>query len=233
MTVKTEILQLDNNETKLLLDANKALTTVIIEYGEISPDGAILRLKPLNRTVDTILIDLLGQAMAGWARKTLVDLARDNTMIAVVESSGNMLAYAVGKELSLPVVVIKKGKPATMFGEIVSEEIHSFTRKAPTVISVETKDITGKNLILVDDFAATGETLEAVEKMAQRAGGQIAAIAVAISKPAQGSQEVMGRIPSLSIVTIESMTPASGTEPARIKFAGRPEQTLVKKWGET
>lgn len=35
-----------------------------------------------------------------------------------------------------------------------------------------------------------------------------------------------------NVVTIEKMTPATATKPAKIKFAGMPEQQLKRKWGE-
>lgn len=213
-------------------NAPEALQNAIINHGEISPDGAILRLKDLNRTVDMELIRLISDQMVSWLRGSLKEIDREKTVVAVVESSGNILAGLVGERLDLPVVIIKKGQPKTLFGRILSEEIHSFTRRQPTRISVERKDIKEKKVIIIDDFAATGETLEAVEKMAKGAEARILAICVAISKPGQGSKEVLGKTRSLSIVTIEEMGSARDGSPAMIKFAGMPPQQLKRHWGE-
>ncbi len=233
MTVTSETLsRLNAFEANLIPNAHEMLVNTILDQGEISPDGAILRLKPLNRTVDTRLIDTLGQAMAAWVKKTVPDITGDHTKVAVVESSGNMLAYAVGKELFLPVVVIKKGRPITMSGDVLSEEIHSFTRKTPTIISVEERDIAGQRLIVVDDFAATAETIIAAEKMSKKAGGYVQAICVAIAKPNQGSAEILERIPSFPVVTIEEMEPAKDNQPATIQIKGLPPRPLKRNWGE-
>lgn len=213
-------------------NAQEALQNAIINHGEISPDGAILRLKDLNRTVDMELIRLISDHMVSWLRGSLKEIDREKTVVAVVESSGNILAGLVGERLNLPVVIIKKGKPKTLFGRTLSKEIHSFTRRQPTRISVEKKDIEGKGVIIIDDFAATGETLEAVEEMAKRAHSKILAICVAVSKPGQGSAEILKKIPSLSAVTIEEMEPAKDNLPAMIKFAGMPFQKLERRWGE-
>lgn len=206
----------------------------IVRTGEVSPDGAILRFKELNRKVDVGLLKETADFMTSWISQQIPpsELAPEKTTVVVVESSGNMLAGFVAERLNLPVVIIKKGKPATMFGEILGEEIHSFTRQTPTIISVEERDIADKKLVVIDDFAATGDTLKAVERMAEQANSEIVAIAVAVSKPDQGSREILNRILSLSVVTIEEMTPATAAEPARIKFVGMPEQTLVRRWGE-
>ncbi len=220
--------------TKELAAVPQMLRERIIQEGEISPDGAVLRLKPLNRVVDVHLISRMADYMADWVKREVpvLKLEADKARVMVVESSGNMLAGSLGERLALSVVVVKKGRPGTMFGPVLTEEIHSFTRQQPTTIAVERRDIAGMNLVGVDDFAASGDTLEAVEKMAKRAGGELIAILVGIAKPSQGSGEIMSRIRSLAVVEIESMRAGTAAEPARIKFRDLPEQSLVRRWGD-
>lgn len=227
------VAQLRKKEPRIL-DVPQILRQQIVETGEVSPDGVILRFKALNRRVEMGLVKRVADFMADWIRQRISseELVPERSIVCVVESSGNMLAGFVGERLNLPVVIFKKGKSKTMFGEILYEKVHAVTRQNPTTICVERKDIKGKQVIAIDDFAGSGETLEALEKMAVKAGGKLVAIAVAVSKPSQGSKEIMSKIPSLSVVTIEKMTPATETEPAKIKFVGIPEQILAKKWGE-
>lgn len=204
----------------------------IIETGEISSDGAILRFKEFNRDGLIDLIVKTAEYMADWIRLKFPDINQEDFKVVVVDSSGRDLAAFVAWQLGIARTVIKKDRPTTMFGDVLEEEIHSFTRKRPVKLAVEEKDIHGKRLIAVDDFAASGDTLEAVERMAQRATGELAAIVVGISKPGQGSGEIMRRIPSLAVVEIETMTAATATEPAKIRFVGQPEQVLQRRWGD-
>lgn len=213
------------------METPEKLKRKIIETGEVSPDGAILRVKALNRNVDMGLIREIADYMVVKIRQSLEIIDSQDTIVCVVESSGNMLAGFVGERLGINVVIIKKGKPKTVFGKTLTKKIHSFTRGTPTTICVEEEDIRGKNIILVDDFAATGETLKAVKEMADEAGADISFITVAVSKPRQGSERILKGIPSLSVVTIEEMEPEKNGQLARIKFQGENWQELKCRWG--
>lgn len=214
------------------IDAPSKIKEAIINSGEISPDGAILRLKALNRNVDMGLIRDIADYMVVKIKESLGIIDPQNTIVCVVESSGNMLAGFVGERLGLNVVIIKKGQPKTVFGKTLTRNIHSFTRGVPTTICVEAEDIKGKNIILVDDFAATGETLKAVKEMAEEVGASISFIAVAVSKPKQGSEKILKGIPSLSVVTIEEMEQEKDSQPAKIKFQGENWRELKSRWGD-
>lgn len=203
----------------------------IIEKGRITPDGIILSLEDLNRDVDVKLTGEIAQKMAQWVKTNFKDINPRITKVAVVESSGNMLAYEVAKQLCLDrAVTIKKGHPSTYYGEVLEKEIHSTTRGKPTTISFERRHLTGMRVIGVDDFWASGDSAEALKFLVEKAGGKLIAICAAACKPGQGSKKIMEEVPAYALVEIEEMTPDRNGQPATIKFAGQPPIPLKRRW---
>lgn len=203
----------------------------VVKEGMVSEDGEILTFEALNLNVDPRLIENIGDWWAG--ELVMKGVLKEEVLIVAVESSADMLALGLAGALRKEgvevknVVRVRKERPRTLRGELVSREIQSRTRLKPVVITTAKRYLEGR-IIFVDDFLATAETLGATNAMVQEAGGEIVAACVVFDKPSQ-HLEPLPEIPFISIARIEGMTPVINGNPAKIKFVGMPEMELERK----
>lgn len=201
----------------------------VAKEGMVSEDGEILTFEALNLNVDHRLVREISH---WWLQELRGKQILDNGpfSIVAVESSADMLAFRLAESLEeegigmIRIVRVRKGRPRTLRGELVTREIHSRTRLKPVEITTAKRFLVGR-AIFVDDFLATGETLEAASAMIEETGGRGVAACVVFDKPSQH----LGRLPEIpfiSIAQIEGMTPAANGNPAKIKFVDMPEIEL-------
>lgn len=108
------------------------------------------------------------------------------TKIAALESRGFIFAGAVAKELGIPMVLIrKKGK---LPGETYSEKYALEYGEAEIEVHKSDIDKTDK-VVIIDDLAATGGTLEATEKLVFKAGASVVESLCVIGLPLLGFNE--------------------------------------------
>lgn len=218
-------------EAMELRTAREMLITTIVENGEVSPNGLALRVEPLNRVIEPGLIELVDRSMASWVRTTVNDIDKRTTRVGVVGGSGDALAVRVAVELGLVSVVFTEGRLDTMFGPVLSRIISSPRRRKPTTISVETMELRGREIIMVDDFIRGGTTIKTANQMVEEAGGQVVAVCAAVARSSARSLSFLQRCPFLAVVEIEEIIPHRGDEPAQVKFAGMlGYQTLNRRW---
>ena len=144
---------------------------------EGSINGQVIKVdRFLNHMVDPLLIDRLGAELAG----RFVDRKIDKIITA--ESSGIMIAQALGRHLGVPFIYAKKKKPLTM-KEFYAASSYSFTKEESTTLYVSQEVIQeGERLLFADDFFAVGSTFKAIEQIIEQAGAALVGGAVIINK---------------------------------------------------
>jgi len=122
------------------------------------------------------------------------------TKIAGIESRGFIFGAALAKELSLPLILVrKKGKlPA----EKVSVE---YQLEYGTDILEMHKDAVASTdqILIVDDLIATGGTLQAAIKLIESIGGKVAGCAVVIELPALHGRDTVKGYEMISLIQFE------------------------------
>ena len=157
------------------MSAARILLERIRREGTIS--GEVIKVdRFLNHMVDPELIRVLGNDLAG----RFAD--RSATKVLTAETSGIMLAQAVALALQVPFVYAKKKRPITMT-DYFSAASYSFTKQESTTLYVS-REVLGNQdrVIFVDDFFATGATLNAIEEIVRQAGAALVGSAVIINK---------------------------------------------------
>lgn len=166
--------------------------------------GGILKVDSIiNHQLDPRLMEGMGKAFA----QRFSDVAIDRILTA--EISGIAPALMTGIELSVPVVYARKKKPITMAGPVFLETAPSHTKGGETLLLVAAEFLhAGENVLIIDDFLATGQTLMALARIVSSANANLVGVGVVVEKTFEGGRERMLEkydVPIQALATITSM----------------------------
>lgn len=105
--------------------------------------------------------------------KELIKKCPEHDVIVTAEAKGIPLGYEMARQENLPYVVARKGLKVYM-PEYVNVEVRSITTLSLQKLYIGTDDINkikDKRVLIVDDVISTGESLIALEKLVEKAGG--------------------------------------------------------------
>ncbi len=105
-------------------------------------------------------------------------------VILTAESKGIPLAYEMSRQLGIPYVVARKSVKLYM-QNVVSVEVKSITTSNMQTLyldGVKADMLKNKRVLIVDDVISTGESLKALEKLVETAGGIITAKAAVLAE---------------------------------------------------
>ena len=141
----------------------------------------------INHRIDTAFLDEIGEEFARRFAGVKVD------KILTVEASGIGIAVAAARYFGFcPVVFGKKARPNTMVGDVYQASCMSFTKKELKRITVSKKHISeGENILIIDDFLASGEASNALANIVEEAGAHVAGVGIVISKDFQGGKQLL------------------------------------------
>ncbi|MCY4536767.1 MAG: xanthine phosphoribosyltransferase [Chloroflexi bacterium] len=166
--------------------------------------GGILKVDSIiNHQLDPPLMEGMGKAFARRFSNVAID------RILTAEISGIAPALMTGIELSVPVVYARKKKPITMAGPVYLETAPSHTKGGETLLLVAAEFLhAGENVLIIDDFLATGQTLLALARIVASANANLVGVGVVVEKTFEGGRERMLEkhdVPIQALATITSM----------------------------
>ncbi len=157
----------------------------------------------LNHQLDVALMEAIGQELADRFRHT------QPTRILTAEVSGIIPAVMTGKALgNLPVVYARKHKPITMQEPVFVDTAPSHTKGGQVLLMVSPEFLNAADRILiVDDFLATGRTIDALARIVQSSGAALVGIAAVVEKTFEGGRAALNhwQVPIESAAIITSM----------------------------
>lgn len=158
----------------------------------------------LNHQIDPTLMAGMGKTLADAFRHVQID------RILTAEISGIAPAMMAGLELGVPVVYARKKRPITMSGPIFIETAPSHTKGGIVELLVSGEFLkANENVLIIDDFLATGETLKALCRMVQAAQATVVGVGVVVEKSFEGGREALFaegyNVPVVALATITSM----------------------------
>lgn len=164
----------------------------------------------VNHQVDPMLMDACGRELA----KRFANVHA--TKVLTAEISGIAPALTTALHLGLPVVYARKSKPITMPDQVFLTTAPSHTKGRLVELIVSPEYLGEKERILIiDDFLASGATIEGLVHLAQAAGATIVGIGALIEKTFEGGRD---HLKSLG-VPIESLAVISLLDGNKITFA--------------
>jgi xanthine phosphoribosyltransferase len=158
----------------------------------------------LNHQLDARLMEEAGLAIAGrfaGARPT---------RILTAEVSGIIPAVMTGKALdNILVVYARKHKPITMQEPVYLEQAPSHTKGGAVALMVSPEFLHADDRILiVDDFLATGRTIDALARIVRSSGATLVGIAAVVEKTFEDGRTMLARwgVPIEALATITDMS---------------------------
>lgn len=155
----------------------EALKQRILAEGQYMGNGILKVDGFVNHQVDPALMIEAGKEFA----QLFQDL--EPTKILTAEISGIAPAVATGYHMQIPVVFARKRKPITMPDQVLLtlSPSHTKGRMVELIVSPEYLGA-GERVLIIDDFLATGKTIEGLIQLAQIAGSTVVGVGALIEK---------------------------------------------------
>ena len=121
-------------------------------------------------------------------RKTAPIIAKklpEVDFIVTAEAKGIPLAYEISRILNLNEYVVARKSIKAYMEEPIEVEINSITTTNFQKLYLNNQDakkIKGKRIALVDDVISTGQSLKALERLVEKAGGKVLAKAAILAE---------------------------------------------------
>lgn len=180
----------------------------ILKDGVVKP-GNVLKVDTfLNHCTDVLLVE---QIAAEFCRRFV---GSPITKVLTIETSGIPIAYAVARQLGVPMVFAKKSQSVNMDSEVFVAEVQSFTKGKKKQVIVSKKVLSpADHVLIVDDFLANGSAMQGLISIVESAEATVEGLGIVIEK---GFQDGGYRLRNLgyrleSIAIIESMDDKTGT----------------------
>jgi xanthine phosphoribosyltransferase len=156
----------------------------------------------INHQVDPALMDACGKEFA----RRFANVGA--TRILTAEISGIAPAIMTGLHMGLPVVYARKTKPVTMPDTVYLTVAPSHTKGRMVELIVSPEYLaSGERVLIIDDFLASGATIQGLVRLAQAAGSDLVGIGALIEKSFEGGREALSHlnIPVETLACITSM----------------------------
>ncbi|MEM7113822.1 MAG: xanthine phosphoribosyltransferase [Chloroflexota bacterium] len=157
----------------------------------------------LNHQIDPALLEGVGQAIADRFADT------NPTRILTAEVSGIIPAVMTGKAMgNLPVVYARKHKPITMQEPVYVDSAPSHTKGGEVMLMVSPEFLSSSDRILiVDDFLASGKTIDALARIVRNSGAELLGIAAVVEKDFEGGRDMLAHwnVPIFATAVITAM----------------------------
>jgi len=108
--------------------------------------------------------------------RDLLKVAPEHDLIITAESKGIPLAHEMARQEGANKYLLARKAPKLYMKDIFTVEVDSITTDHRQTLCIDGKDaeaMRGKRVLIVDDVISTGESLRALEKLVDAAGGNI------------------------------------------------------------
>ncbi len=154
---------------------------------------------PLCKVVDDLYIAsfvIFGDVEITKAcAKALIERAPEHDVMISAEAKSIPLIYEMAAMRGGDRYIIARKYPKVYMRDIISTEVRSITTDKVQVLYLDGADaeyLKGKRVLIVDDVISTGESLSAVERLVEEAGGQIAGrMAILAEGDAQNREDLI------------------------------------------
>lgn len=182
----------------------KTLRERILQDGKNLGRGILKIDSFLNHQIDAVLMEVIGEDIAERFAPS------KPTRILTAEVSGIVPAVMAGKSLgNIPVVYARKHKPITMMEPVYIDTAPSHTKGGEVMLMVSPEFLQATDRILiVDDFLASGRTIDALGRIVRNSGAELVGVAVVVEKTFEHGREALAHwdVPIYAAATITDMS---------------------------
>ncbi|MCI6529648.1 MAG: adenine phosphoribosyltransferase [Mesosutterella sp.] len=119
------------------------------------------------------------------APKLVEKLPRNVDMLMTAEAKGIILCYEMSRLMGMKHFIVARKSRKPYMQNPISHTVHSITTQKEQTLwldGCDAEEIRGRNVALVDDVIATGESMEAIESLAKKAGANVVARAAILAE---------------------------------------------------
>ena len=143
----------------------------------------------LNHQVDPGLTQRMARELCVRLRQQGI---KQISRVLTAEVSGIPVALEVAGQFDAKLIYARKSQSRLMTGTYYVAETISRTRGTATDLMVDRRFLgPDDQVLIIDDFLATGSTLSALARLVGESGASLHAIGCVIEKPAEGGREVL------------------------------------------
>lgn len=157
----------------------------------------------LNHQVDPGLTTGMGES---FARLFAAAGVRDVTRVLTAEVSGIAPAMATAAVLDVPMVYARKHRPITMPDGFYLAEAPSHTKGGVVQLMVSPEFLeAGDRVLIIDDFLATGKTIEALIRLVEQSGATLLGIGCVVEKVFEPGRDRLAKtgVPLISLARLD------------------------------
>lgn len=136
-----------------------------------------LPLCPLNNSLYIGAFVMFGDVeLTVHCARQLLKIAPDYDVLITAESKGIPLGYEMAKQRGDETYLLARKAPKLYMQNCQKVEVQSITTEKRQELYIDQKDMDqmkGRRVLIVDDVISTGESLHALEKLVEAAGGNI------------------------------------------------------------
>jgi xanthine phosphoribosyltransferase len=183
----------------------KALVERIRSEGRNLGNGILKVDGFINHQLDPGLNLAMGQEFARRFARIGVDRV---TKIVTAEVSGIAPALATGQALGVPVVYARKHRPITMPDGFYAAEAPSHTKGGIVRLMISPEYlIPSDRVLLIDDFLATGMTIQALAEVISQCGATLCGIGCLVEKSFEKGRENLAHlnVPIITLAIVDSL----------------------------
>ncbi len=157
----------------------------------------------INHQLDPHLTTEMGRALAqAFAAAHGMDITR----VVTAEVSGIPIAFATAQAMGVPMVFARKHRPKTMPEAHFKAHTHSYTHGKHVTLRIAESFLEAHDQVLIiDDFLATGDTISALAELVQLSGATLCGIGCAIEKPFEKGRARLSElgVPIMTLARVE------------------------------
>jgi len=113
-------------------------------------------------------------------------------LLVSAEAKGIPLVYELAKLLGMKRYIVARKSIKPYMGHVIKDEVTSITTQKKQLLALDESDallLKGKNVILIDDVISTGESLSALQRLVESAGGFVVAKAALLAEGDAGLRD--------------------------------------------
>lgn len=157
----------------------------------------------LNHQVDPALMARMG---VEFASRFEAEGVTGVTKVITAEVSGIAPALHTASALEIPVLYARKHRSSVMTDDYFFAEATSRTKNETVSLMLSRKYLSSNDrVIVIDDFLATGSTVNALGELISESGAAFCGIGCVIEKPAEGGRKRLGhfKVPVVALASVE------------------------------